>query len=509
MAQVVLLSERAGELVDLGKSRLNALRLQRRTYATSYLATRHGYIIAQIAGAVERVLIDNRPPYLILDVLQADEDDGVPRFKPTMGGLSGEPYVRTGVLAPPELAGATLYQASTQYQCTGRYAYSVLTSALAGYNYGLVAVVVTDTETNKMRLVYAQQSYVSAVIGEAQNAFAPLGRSGDGSEYMAYSFHNKTDDDDDESWVSITLAKHNTDDDMPPETTIWPILGENDGYYNDLAPVTLMVNAGRMRLAWFQEYQDTLDDDGEIEHRGADPKVVVYNAASGSYTATSFRSLTPELEAFFDTDPDAYHRLRVNRGLAYCGDGVLLMCFMYREVPGAEKMYLFRSTNYGGSWTKISLPVVDGELPGVSATNLHSLRSLAPGKVMLRTNRGSETRLYYSDDAGASWGDYGVVDMTQGSRQFGRYMTVAQAVRRKRGLDFVYTATHHEPSEGKVYELMFDSFHPAATLIGDPVLISDRAAYTDTDYRYNSSAYAEKGAPLLQGYPNELEGESE
>ena len=506
MVQIVLMSERAGELIDLGKSRLNALRQQGRAYASSYLATRYGFIIAQILGNTERVLIDNKPPYLLIDVFQYDAAAGGNRYKPSCGGVGGEPYMQTYIAAPPELQGIPdLGQASAQYMPMGRYAYTTLSAQLDGI-YCYLAVAVLDTDSNKMRFVYGNYSTVN-LAGQSLCAFAPVGRADDGGEHMAYSYRTTTGPDDENQKSSISIVLHNTDAANPPEAQVWPLLGDNDGYSNEIAQVVTMANAGRMRVAWFQEYADTRDSVGTLVHRAKEPTIVVYSVAAGTYATHTLRSLTPELEPIFAADPDAYNKLSPFKGIAYCGGGIVVICFSYVGVSGAEKMLMFRTADGGASWNKVTLPLADGEHVAGGMRNEHALRSLAPGKVMLTTLDGSTMKVYFSEDAGGSWASFGSVDTSTTSTHIAKYLPFLQAPRRKIGKEFLYTATRHDPAAGKVRELTFDSFHPSAQLIKEEVIISDSATYVPSPTQiFNASAYVERGAPLLQGYVNELEG---
>ena len=162
------------------------------------------------------------------------------------------------------------------------------------------------------------------------------------------------------------------------------------------------------------------------------------------------------------------------------------------------------STDSGSSWTQVSVPFTDDELVFGGSFNAHALRSLKPGRLMLQTADANNVYLYYSTDHGASWLNTGVVNRTVASRQPGKYLISMQAAQRKYGKDFVYCATHHDAA-GKVVMLTYDDFSPSANLIGEETLVSSVATYTPGSTRFNLAAYAERGAPMLQGYKDELE----
>jgi hypothetical protein len=295
------------------------------------------------------------------------------------------------------------------------------------------------------------------------------------------------------------MVRVNKDDpDLTSEFyAIWPLTSINSGRLDRVPQAMSLISAGKDRVAWMQRYSYA-DPEHPDPIPQSYPEIVVFNAATASFTRTELRTiLNGSVE-----DPD---ELIINQfaHLGYCGNGVLIAALSYPDPAAPAAGHLIaRSTDYGTTWTvlthKISPNFRSFEDPFF--TNEHALVSYAPGVIWLYTIRDADSviQLHYSSDYGITW-NITVVDPL--SDTLPKYLGAITPVYNKRKRGTVCCVTRYSADKTEVFIDTFDSFSPTANKLSTeqiPVKLSP------TDNFPTYAAFFDKNAPMLPGHPGEL-----
>lgn len=334
--QLVLRGKRANRYAPLGKRRIEAAKAARLKGATSALKVPGGFVISQLSGPIERVIVDVGDPYILYDFSYLGRlvPDGplLPLFGTTEGGLIDEPF-ELFAYTVGRAEGLPDFRLNKFKYAMERYVVEAI-STVSGVPYGVAYIASVDTATNRPSLLFSTYTAFPTAAGVnsyIQMAFVgKVGVAPDARPYVGFVYPVVSSAGV-QLFPAIIVCPLDTGElnATPFATPIWPLTSLNGGRLDKLPYPSSLINAGHGRLAWIQTYDDPTKVYEDM------PELVVADVSNSVYSRVKLHELIPNIDPFAyspaEQPPDLYEIDRAELG--YCGNGVIVAAVMYARRP--------------------------------------------------------------------------------------------------------------------------------------------------------------------------------
>lgn len=508
---LIVIGRRAARYLPLARKKLAELREQAPSFLKALIGLPAGFSIVKKVGPVDNILIKVRDPYIAVAMRHRTEA-GALAYRPYFGGEFDEPFEPDveAMSGAPSIKYAGVNQGwfgrgiVVETFMTGTYVLG-FSHTESGHTTevqpeGDMLLGVTSYKHNFAQIMPVGYRVIVNMTGQPIIQHEPFGDYAAGASMMAtkaivgaatgYYYH-------------IILRMQEALDLVEP-TLIWPPAAINGSHPELVVISSPLTCCGRGKLAFLINFAA---DWREIV-LAAPPEVVVMDGFGATHARTPLLTIDPTLA----TPLGAEYELNVGSDLIYSGEGHLAMLL---NMQGGTTLRMYKCFVAVGTWSAVTLPAMTAtETLYVPGFDGHTAYSMFIGHIEFITTDSLDgtVRRYMSLDHGATW----AVTALVANEIMHRGRATACVLKYKEDgtpakYATVFNQTDADSPTNPLTRLRviadFDSIGQirqrtvsrSADFIDQP---GDSTLYYSNLCFFGSEEYP---APLLPGFPNELE----